>query len=222
MKTLVFDVETEALPPEQLAPFFPEFQAPSNYKDPVKIQDSIDAQRIEWLEKAALSAVTGRVLAIGMMEGNDVNVLQDEDEAVLITSFWGILGPHLNAGGIAVGFFVRSFDLPILIRRSWRHEIHVPECLWEDSWRRYWAKEIIDLADRWACGGRDPRDRVSLDVLSQFLGTGRKSGTGREFGALWRMDRPAALEYLGQDLRLTQAAFQRMVVQPKFVEHGIH
>lgn len=199
------DIETAPLPLEQVEQFKPEFKAPSNYKDLDKIKASIMEQEAKWLADGALSAVTGQVLCVGVWE-NGFNHIAGE-EGTMLTQTLNWMAGVIHRGGLLVGFCSRTFDVPFLIRRAFRHGIIVPGCFWEG---RYLNSAFVDIADRWACGGREPRDRISLDHLSKFLGTGQKNGDGKDFAQLWATDRSKALEYLECDLRLTKAAYERL------------
>lgn len=203
---IYFDIETCALSDSEIEVFKPQFEPAKNLKDPDKIKLSIAEKEAAWKEELALSPLTGRVLCIGVSGQPPIAY---GDEAQMLVEWWGTAVLHLQAGNRLVGFYCRTFDVPFLIRRSFRHGIRVPSCIWEG---RYLTSSIVDVADLWACGGRDPRDRISLDTLSQFLGVGVKNGDGKDFAALWRTDKSAALKYLDNDLALTKAAYERMTI----------
>ena len=74
-KTIVLDIETAPLPESELAPLMPEFSAPSTWKDPEKIKAAIETKRAEWLESCALDALTCRVLAIGLVNLSDIEII---------------------------------------------------------------------------------------------------------------------------------------------------
>ena len=65
MNYTVFDIETGALPLAELEAIMPEFEPSKVLKDPEKIKADIEAKRAEWIDRAALSPVSGQVLAIG-------------------------------------------------------------------------------------------------------------------------------------------------------------
>jgi hypothetical protein len=208
MKPIYFDIETSPLPEADIRPLMPEFTAPGNYKDPEKIKANIAEQQAKWLADGALSAITGRVLCVGTL-GDDVFLAyENEDEAKLLDQWWGACALHLRAGNRMIGFCCKTFDLPFLIRRSWRYGIQVPNCVFDGRW---FDSGIVDVAERWALGNRDTRDRISLDNLSKFLGIGAKNGDGKDFAALWATDRTKAIEYLKNDLELTKRAYERMI-----------
>lgn len=209
MKPVYFDLETAPLPEADLLASMPEFFPPSNYKDPEKIAANLAEQRKRWLSEAALSAVTGQILCIGTLRGDDFTLWRRDNESDLLIDFLGFLTAEIQVGGTMVGFCVKSFDLPYLVRRAWRHGLKVPFALWNGP--RYFSDQIVDLADKWACGGRDPRDKVSLDTLARFLGVGAKTGTGADFARLWAEDVQAAVAYLQNDLHITQLCHERML-----------
>src|SRR5688572_27248958 len=63
---IVFDIETGPAPADELERHLPEIEAPANYKDTAKIEAYKQEQREKFLHRAPLSALTGRVLAIGL------------------------------------------------------------------------------------------------------------------------------------------------------------
>lgn len=204
----ILDVETGPLSESELAQFKPEFHADSRLKDPDKIRANILEKEQAWKEDLALSAVTARVLCIGVLhKGAEMLVYSNDNEKVVLETIFTASSMDILAGNLIVGFCSRSFDVPFLIRRAYRHGLKVPPCFWQG---RYLSDQFVDIAERWACGSRDPRDRISLDNLSRHLGTGQKNGDGKDFWVIWQTDRPKALEYLKQDLTLTKLAYERL------------
>jgi len=198
---LIIDIETGPLSRPELADFVPTFEAPANWKDPAKIAAYRAEKEADWFQSAALSAVTGRVLAIGCLDTRDerIDFFATGDERADLTAFWQHVAPGGLLATALVGFCSNRFDLPFLIRRSWRLSAPVPRAF---TAGRFLPSECIDILDTWRCGVRD--ESISLDTLSRFLGVGRKTGKGADFAALWSTDRDAALEYLANDLRLTR------------------
>jgi DNA polymerase elongation subunit (family B) len=94
---------------------------------------------------------------------------------------------------------VKSFDLPFLIKRSWKHRITVPYWIRHG---RYWNDLIVDLREVWQLG--DNRAHGSLGAISRHLGLGEKTGNGADFANLWKTNRQAAIDYCLQDVKLTQ------------------
>ena len=208
MKTIVFDIETGALPEGELAALLPPFDPAEvkcgNIKDPEKIAARISEaegnHRRDFFEKAALDPLTGRVLAIGLLEieCGEFRVIGQEDEGALLSEFWQACRGAMGTMNLMVGFNSYQFDLPFLIRRSWKHRIAVPLGIRRG---RYWGHEMIDVRDEWQLGDRMARG--SLDSIAKHMGVGTKSGDGSAFAELWRTDREKAVAYLRNDLELT-------------------
>lgn len=204
MKPHIVDIETG--PADAIDQFAPEIEAPSNYKDPAKIEAYKAEKLREWKDSAALSAITGKVLAIGLRyQGEFIPLIGDE--ATVIKEFWQRV--TRNGAFIAdlIGFNNASFDIPFLVRRSWKLGVDVPSTLVNG---RYLNSRIIDLMQVWKCG--DYQASVSLDKLARYLGVGEKSGSGAEFAALLATDKPKAIEYLANDLLLTEKCALRLGV----------
>lgn len=205
-KPLVLDIESGPADTNKLLEFMPEFVPPGNYRDPEKIAQNLNEQRERWTQDCALSALTGRILAVGMLH-EQVSILTD-NESSIVDSALQTVAFKLREGGLVVGFYIRTFDIPFLIRRAWALGVRVPLGLREG---RFLHSSIVDLAELWACGSRDPRDRVSLANLAKHLSIGIKSGSGADFAELWATNRDQALEYLRNDLKLTRKAYDVMM-----------
>lgn len=208
----IIDVETSPLPPGQIMDLAPDFEAPSNWKDPAKIEAEIARKREQWLLDAALSPLTGQVVAVGIKACHGLAALKlGLPEQELLDWFWKAQDQLVAADFAAkfVGFYSNKFDLPFLLRRSWKHGVAVPEFIVNGT---YLSDMFIDLARRWELGNRD--DRISLDRLCKFLGVGEKTGNGADFAELLKSDPAKAEEYLRTDLNLTEACARRMGMIP--------
>lgn len=199
--TTIFDCETGPL--DNLIP--PEFDPPTNYKDPEKIAAWTERKKAEWIRDAALSALSGRVLAIGYYTENHIDVYGFPNERELLASFWH----HWHEPGDLCGFAVKSFDLPFIIQRSIITNVPVSSDIMEG---RYWSRRIVDLQERWLCYGRNAEGH-SLANICKACGLGTKNGNGADFARLWTEDRDAAIAYLKDDLRLTAALAERLGVK---------
>jgi len=200
VSALIFDIETGPRSRADLAELMPTFEAPANWKDAEKIRAHLAEKEAAWFQSAALSAVTGRVLAIGWLDpfADEHGFFASGNEAEDLAAFWTFIAPNAYLTGDLIGFNSNRFDLPFLIRRSWRLGVPVPSQLLGG---RYLPGECIDIMETWRCGVRE--DSISLDNLARFLGVGRKTGHGADFASLFDMNRDAALDYLLNDLRLT-------------------
>jgi Predicted 3'-5' exonuclease related to the exonuclease domain of PolB len=209
MKTYIFDIETGPRPRDEIAHLCPVFEAPASYKDPEKIAAAIFAKEAAWYADAALSAVTGRVLAIGYLDAltDELGYFATADEAADIAAFWNLIAPggYLNAD--LVGFNSNSFDLPFLVRRSWALGVTPPTEFTSGRWLPSGCRDLIDV---WRVGNR--QEHIGLDQLARYLGLPGKSGSGADFARLWEVDAPAALAYLAQDLTVTRNVARRLGV----------
>ena len=210
---IVFDIETGPLPTAELEDRIPKFEAPANYKDEAKIAAYITQKRLDWIERAALDATTGKILAIGILDCREDGVEKIStlagDEAEIIAAFSSIVMASGGSGWPLIGWNIFGFDLPFILRRSWILGVALPEWIRNG---RYWDRCFIDAMDVWSCGNRE--QAVSLDLAAATLGVGRKSGSGAHFASLWNgddMERAHALQYLENDLRITKAVAERIV-----------
>lgn len=226
--------ELAAVP--DLKPFDVGSVALGNLKDQAKIQQKIaDARaahelacellpqrRIEarkqhaakCVEKAALSACTGCVKAIGIrgevieqygFVGDGAKSERNEygfsSEAELIGTFWLIWGAA--ASDSFVGHNIHGFDVPFLVRRSWILGVDVPKGVFAG---RYLSPQFVDLMSVWGCG---QREFIALDAIARALGMPGKPAdcTGADFARLFDeggASREKALAYLRNDLEMTR------------------
>ena len=208
MQTIVFDVETGPLAESELSALLPPFDPAEvktgNLKDPAKIAEKIaEAEanhRRDFIERAALDPLTGRVIAIGMLdlETDIFSIISNVDEAQLLREFWEATRGEMGRINPLIGFNICNFDLPFLFRRSWKHRVAVPFGIRRG---RYWGDQVVDLRDAWQLGDRQARG--SLDSIAKHLGVGAKNGEGKTFAELWRTDRKKAEAYLRNDVELT-------------------
>jgi len=194
---LIIDIETDHS--DDWEQFRPEFTAPANYKDQAKIDASIQEQSKAWEDKLALSALTGRVLVIGVKSPDNKPTYYEGDEKLMLREFWDSVNSHIHHKYPVCGWNIIGFDLSFLIRRSWKYKLRIP-----DLFRgRYYDSNIVDLMQVWQAGNFK-ESYVSLDMAAKFFGLPGKSGNGKDFAALYKSDKSAALKYLEQDLTLTE------------------
>lgn len=219
MQTIVFDVETGPLAESELLALLPPFDPAEvktgNLKDPAKIAEKIaEAEanhRRDFFDKAALDPLTGRVIAIGMLdlETDHFFIIGHDDEARTLREFWEAARGDMGRINPLIGFNICNFDLPFLIRRSWKHRVAVPFGIRRG---RYWGDQVVDLRDAWQLGDRQARG--SLDSIAKHLGVGAKLAApaangeiktikGGEFAGLWESNRDLAEAYLRNDVELT-------------------
>jgi len=170
--------------------------------------EKVEEARLKYWQKvqgkAALDAVTGRVLAIGYL-GQRKAISSGEEQAILL-KFWEIAREAIDRGNRMIGFNIFRFDLPFLVRRSWILGVAIPfEILFDGH---YWSKVFVDLAEHWRLNVYG--SKISLDTMAKGLGAGAKPSdvTGETFHEFWNgttKERQKALAYLINDLQMTQA-----------------
>jgi len=204
---IYFDIETGPRPKAELLadlpPFDPECVKIGNIKDPAKISDKIAEAKLrhesDYVDKAALDALTGQVVAIGYKgEESSVQFLLG-DEAQMLADFWRATSDSRGVPHRVIGFNSSKFDLPFLIRRSWKHRIKIPRQIRSG---RYWSDYMVDLRDIWSLG--EYQCRGSLDAVARHLGVGAKNGEGANFAQLLQVDKERALDYLRNDVELVE------------------
>lgn len=156
----------------------------------------------KFVADAALSPVTGRIVAIGLRENGKNTLLiatNETEEKEIIRQFLGIVVEVLASGGIMEGFNTDLFDLGFVFRRGLRFRLNVQVL----RRGRYWLEMFRDLLVVWQAGDR--RASISLNKLAEFLGTAhRKNGDGAHFAAVFAKDRAKAIAYLENDLLMTE------------------
>lgn len=219
----VIDIETEPLPLAELEKLMPEFEAPDNLKDPVKIEAAIAQKKLDWLDKAALSPLTGRICAIGYHPGEaDIETTINYTEKELLQNFWQRFDTDPDMTWI--GHNLHGFDLPFIVKRSLHHWIRVPMNYLFNHYR-YPADQFVDTMKVFTCGVKprggkqqkgDPHnDNLSLDVLGKFLGLeGKSDDCGKDFGKILKEDPKRAIGYLKGDLELTFRIAKRLTIIP--------
>ena len=213
-RTIVFDIETGPLPLAELVipPFVASEVKLGNIKNPdliaEKIQRAEETHVSDYIRSAALSAMSGQVLCIGYSIGNEepqVLCADTDGEAAMLQQFWSLINTEDRQPNL-LGFNIKRFDLPFLVRRSWKHKVQVPYWLRNG---RYWSELIVDIREVWQLG--DSQAQGSLGAITQFLGLGGKSGDGAKFSELWQSDRPAAIAYCLKDVSLTRDVMRFLV-----------
>lgn len=211
MSNLIFDIETGPLPDAELEARMPEFKPAANLKDPLKIKLDVEDKKLAWKEGAALSAMTGKVIAIGYaLNDQPVVILGEAAEKDTIQKFWEVVFEH--RGGRLIGFNSNSFDLPFLFQRSWVHRLTPPEHLRRG---RYWSDGVVDLRDTWNLYTYGAKG--SLNDISMLLEIGKKTGNGADFARLWTEDREKAVEYLKTDVGITRKL--GLLIDPRCAEY---
>lgn len=160
------------------------------------------------IARAALSAMTGQVVAIGFQNGSGAARILIDEEPKLLAGFWRLYQQCREKKTQLVGHNIFGFDLPFLIRRSWLLQVDVPGQVFDG---RYFDRIFVDTMKYWQLGtyGGDP---AKLDAIDRYFGGGGKNGDGAMFAELLKINREAAVEYLKNDLVMTARVAARMGV----------
>jgi 3'-5' exonuclease len=191
-----------------------EIQAPSNYKDPLKIQ-AYQAEKVdETWRKQSLDSMQGRLACIGWALEDEAPrsltlKLDAEDERELLVQFENEILE--NRGGEAItwiGHNFQSFDGVWLRRKAIQNKLlHLPGLISLDRFKG----NVLDTMLLWS--PHDPRDRVSLDRLARFLGLGGKT-EGMDGGMVWDAWQEGCLDeisaYCRDDVALVREVFRKL------------
>lgn len=210
--TIILDIETGPLPVSRR-----EFLRPSpdtiktgNLKDPAKIAAKLaEAQAdFESGDGAALDAMSGRVLLVGMLIGGECVQVHDDDEARLLRRTWELL--QSNSPDRIVGHNIINFDARFLVRRSFVLGVGVPGNLLDDL-HRYQPDTWTDTMHLWGVGDR--KAMISLSNLCGAMGIHYPKGgpiTGATFAAHWDFgSQDACLDYNRADLEAVAQIYDR-------------
>lgn len=220
------DIETGPLPEEILRemytpPTLEEFAEscdkrwkPETVK--AKHEESLTSGWEKFRDKAALSPVTGELLAVGYfsVDGNGKFALIDDNEDAMLEEFWAKLDKFRDRP--LVGHNFRGFDIPFLVGRSWINEIDVPPWVIERG-RFVSEKCCFDTMEAWSAVTGDRFTK--LGQLARIFGVGEKTGeeevTGANFHEWWKgskEQKAKAIEYLKKDVVLVTQVAARMGV----------
>jgi hypothetical protein len=173
-----------------------------------------------FVDEAALSPLTGRVLAIGFQPPSGQVQLRhiaacDGEEGDLLSIFWRLTERAIQAKESMVGHNILGFDLPFLLRRSWMLGVEPTSDIFDG---RYWHRCFVDTMKRWQCGSYQERF-VKLDVLAKAFGLKGKLDedgvSGAEFARFYwgsPQERELALRYAHRDVEQTAAVAGKMGV----------
>lgn len=218
-KVIALDIETGPLPLDRLKYMMPEFTAPSNYKDPDKIQRSIWDQQEKWIERAALSPISGQLLAYGYKHPRNGVVIYTQDtdtnytEKDLLNQLWQDYVNFTLDGFCFAGSNLVGFDFQFLKIRSHILQVELPPSI---TWARYGSEAgVFDLQDWWNfCPGQN-RDKTGLDAMAKALGFAGKNGDGALFYKTFAENRGAAIEYLENDIVMTSNVIKAICPKTK-------
>jgi hypothetical protein len=216
---LFFDIETGPRPEEELKALYHEktLEEFSETCDKRWKADTVAAKYEEYkaaawdgfVDRAALSATTGRVLLIGCLIDGVFEYANWDDEVKNLADFWSLVENAISDKVRIIGHNSANFDLPFITRRSWMLGVPVPR---EVRQGRYWNPLFMDTMEAWSFGARE---YTSLNDIGRVFGCGQKTEgfAGKDFHKFWfgtPEEHKLALDYNEQDLRLTAAIAAKM------------
>jgi 3'-5' exonuclease len=224
MATLIFDIETSALPLDT----FDEAQQEYLFREAEKISDepAREIKRAEIKQFMSLWPFTSQVVCIAMLnaetqrgqslfiaedfedeagEGGPVEFVPCADEVELLTAFWDV-AKHYD---LVVTFNGRGFDVPFVYLRSALLNVPISKKNWLGY--RYATEPHCDLAEQltfYSVSGRDgAARRFNLDFYCKAFGieSPKSHGvTGKDVGALLAAGKFREIaEYCLRDVRAT-------------------
>jgi len=173
---------------------------------------AIGGEQSSWesiIDNAALSPITGSVLAIGFSQHGSctiVNAAADTDESTILKLWWRAFELARGESQKLIGWNIANFDIPFLVWRSAAMGVEIPRGVYRGKWL---SDSFVDLMDRW---GRmyDPwkgqqSGSVQAKRIARFLGCSRPADEieGKDF---WRhflgseSERSIAIRYLENDV----------------------
>jgi DNA polymerase elongation subunit (family B) len=229
MATLVFDIETSALPLEQ----FDEAQQEYLFRECEKIADPAarETRRTELQQQFSLWPFTAQVVCVAMLnaetargqvlftaedyeepgeEAGPVEFVPCMDEAEMLTAFWDV-GRHYDT---VVTFNGRGFDVPFMYLRSALLNVPITRKDWLGY--RFQTEPHCDLAEQltfYNVSGRDgAARRFNLDFYCKAFGieSPKSHGvTGRDVTAMLAEGRCREIaEYCLRDVKATVLLYQ--------------
>jgi hypothetical protein len=201
LPAIVFDIETGPDPavwedPARVEEIRSGIEAPSNYKDPVKIAAAVDEKLATMKARAALHPALGRVRCIGwaLLDSDDEpEVFVSEDESLVLGDF----AARLDQVGPAAlsGFAVRDFDIPWIAARAAVHDVLLPA--WWPHSRDY--RRVADA-----------RDVLTEGKLADWLAALGLPGKTSDGAASIEMPLDELADYCRQDVRVERLLLRRI------------
>lgn len=201
---LVLDIETAgALTPEMEAFLVDRIEVNKSLKDPEKIQADIENKKAVIIEKAALKATRGKIIALGLSIDDATTIITDEKTG--LDTLWAafLMNPaHL------ITFNGLNFDLPYCVQRSMMLGIKVPANVRPLFLSKY-KDHHVDLMQLYTCGVYG--EYVSLKELCIAFGIEPPKGDGADVPRLYAEDKiDEIVAHCRDDLRATKELYERM------------
>lgn len=153
----------------------------------------------------ALNPITGRIVVIGWMSGEEQHIFFDVDEKKILERFWHSIGEAVNAGNTfirLIGFNIKKFDLHFLLVRTLHHNIKVAG---------FNPRVAIDLREVLTVG-QTYMKKGTLQDYANLIGVAGKYNDLRasDIPQLWKDGKyDEVVKYVKRDIEITQALYYR-------------
>ena len=168
---------------------------------------AICAEQTFWeaiIDNAALSPVTGRVLAIGTVYRGEIEI-PIVDEPNNLRQFWRLFEATRGVSGKLIGWNIANFDVPFLVWRSAALGVEIPRGVYRGKWL---SDSFVDLMNYWPSMYSPWKGKsawLGAKDAARFLGCSRPADEieGKDF---WRYflgseeERAKAIRYLENDV----------------------
>jgi len=213
MRHLILDCETAAIGDVDTYLTEP-VEAPSNWKDPVKIEQYVKDAKAAQVAKASLDIDLARIVCLGWQLSTDdvpqTALMKDElQEAEMLGRFWHSFWPvYVPGQTVAVTFNGLNFDLPLLLRRSLYLGVTAPKLQLD----RYKHIDAIDLMQILCLDGRLKMHGLQF-YANRFKIPVEQDITGADIGkAVADGDWAAVERHCAADVQTTYLLAKRMGV----------
>lgn len=207
MNKYYWDLETGPESDERLAKMKPEFLPDARLVDPEKIKASIKNKEADWKERAALSAMTGKILAVTLAGNDEEPEFVTGDEHALIERVLSeICDPALSV----YTWNGANFDIPFLLQRAAINNIPAFKALTTKfRGRYYFCEHFTDALQVWNMSHQHVAGS-GLGAVALALGVGEKNGDGKDFAELLKSDPAKAEAYAVNDVNLLRKIVTRL------------
>ena len=218
---MMFDIETEQGPINEIEGFLKPVEPTKTAlkAGPEAVAKYIEEGQAKQLAKAALSPLLGRIFSICVADDANaftVATVEEHDEEYLIRVLFGLLDDAYKQNRLALGWNIKGFDLPFVVRRALIKGIPVPPQLRATGAARFfWPDYIRDLREVWAAGEYG-QVSGSLDDLAQAMGMDVKPFNGELYAETYRRDKDLALRYSMVEMNVLETlALRAQIIDPR-------
>ena len=159
----------------------------------------------EMKDIGALTPITGRIIAIGWMAGEEQHVFFDVDEQKILERFWHSIAEAAQGSNSFVrfiGFNIKKFDLHFLLVRTLHHNIKITG---------FNPRLTIDLRETLTFG-QPYMKKGTLQDYAELIGVAGKYNNlkASDIPQLWKEGQyEEVVKYVKRDVEITQALYLR-------------